>query len=65
MDMKQMMQNIWDHAQHTYWEFIAESDEKSCPICKELDGTIFRDDDSEIPVLPLHPNCRCTLVKKG
>lgn len=61
MDMKQLITRIWEESQHVFLEFIAEDDQKCCPVCKEFDGMIFRDDDPEIPKLPLHPNCRCVL----
>lgn len=42
------------------YEFIAEPD--ACPVCKELDGKIFKFEDREIGVnaYPMHPNCRCS-----
>ena len=62
MEMKKLMQKIWDEQSHQYWKFIAENDHKSCPVCKEFDGTTFRDDDPDLPKLPLHPNCRCIMI---
>lgn len=62
MDMKELIRKIWEDAQHDFLEFTAEADHKCCPVCKEFDGMIFRDDDPNLPQLPLHPNCRCTLL---
>jgi SPP1 gp7 family putative phage head morphogenesis protein len=44
--------------------FIAADDERTCPVCEELDGQTFdlseiEGSDEEIPV---HPSCRCTWV---
>lgn len=61
MDMKQLISEIWEETQHHYLEFVAEDDHKCCPVCKEFDGMIYRDDDPALPRLPLHPNCRCSL----
>lgn len=61
MDIKSLITQIWEDSQHNFFEFTAENDHKSCPVCKEFDGMIFRDDDPNLPELPLHPNCRCTL----
>lgn len=63
MDMKSVMEEIWNRCQHSYWKFKAENDEKCCPVCKEFDGAVFRDDDPDFPELPLHPNCRCVLTQ--
>ncbi len=41
-------------------QFIASEDERMCPICGQYHGKVY--DVGSAPVLPLHPNCRCTLV---
>lgn len=41
-------------------QFIASEDERLCPICGAHHGKVY--DVRDAPVLPLHPNCRCTLV---
>lgn len=33
----------------------------SCDVCSELDGTVWNEDDANLPDLPLHPNCECEL----
>lgn len=42
--------------------YMASLDEKTCPICGELDGKVFslseRQEGVNYPVM--HPNCRCT-----
>ena len=44
------------------YKWLAALDEKTCPICGELDGQIFNRDDGQagLNVPPAHPNCRCT-----
>jgi hypothetical protein len=42
----------------TRW--ITAGDERTCPECAPLDGTLWR--DGEGPEPPLHPNCRCVRV---
>ena len=39
-------------------EYLAESD--CCDICREFKGKRFRTET--FPTLPMHPNCRCTIV---
>lgn len=34
-------------------------DKKVCGVCRDYSGKVFRYDDKDIPLLPLHPNCRC------
>lgn len=41
-------------------EWIAAYDDRVCPECEEKHGTVYPIDGS--PDLPVHPNCRCTLV---
>lgn len=41
-------------------QFIASEDERLCPVCGAHHGKVY--DVHDAPVLPLHPNCRCTLV---
>ena len=41
-------------------QFVASEDERMCPICGQYHGKVY--DVGSAPVLPLHPNCRCTLV---
>lgn len=42
----------------TRW--ITASDERTCPICAPLEGTLWR--EGEGPEPPLHGNCRCVRV---
>lgn len=41
-------------------EWLTASDERTCPICKPLNGKIF--DIDKAPDIPAHPNCRCVLL---
>jgi SPP1 gp7 family putative phage head morphogenesis protein len=41
-------------------QWLAARDERTCPQCRSLDGTVYRLGDSYRP--PAHVNCRCTLI---
>ena len=41
-------------------QFWAAEDERTCPECGVLHGKEYPID--KVPVLPLHPNCRCTYI---
>ena len=43
-----------------YVRYLATLDQRTSPICRQLDGEIFRKDDAPRP--PLHFRCRSTLV---
>ncbi len=49
----------------TFRIWIATEDDRECPICADLDGTVvpfnepFRSDVGELWASPAHPNCRC------
>lgn len=30
-----------------------------CPLCDDLDGSVWEADDPDKPDLPIHPNCEC------
>lgn len=45
-----------------YYKYTAEISSTSCSICKKNDNIIFRSGDPDIPILPLHPNCKCKLI---
>lgn len=44
--------------------YSAILDEKTCSICKELDGTYFEPNDLKLKQIepPLHAGCRCIFV---
>lgn len=46
------------------WQWSAILDEKTCPICEELDGKYFEKGDPQWDTLkpPIHPGCRCIAV---
>ena len=41
-------------------QFCAAEDERTCPECSKYHGKIYPIDKA--PILPLHPNCRCTYL---
>ncbi len=47
-------------AEIEYVEVLAAEDERTCDICGEEHLKKYRID--EAPILPLHPNCRCTII---
>lgn len=42
-------------------EWLATDDDRVCPKCEELQGKVFTLDEIE-PMIPAHPNCRCTSI---
>ena len=44
------------------WRWDASNDSRSCPSCSALDGRTVGRDRSELPQIPLHPNCRCQVL---
>lgn len=45
-----------------YQLFSATLDDRTSKVCSGLDGKVFKYDDPNKPVTPLHPNCRSTLI---
>ena len=45
-------------------QFVATLDERTCPICGELDNSHFprKEAIEAVNYPPMHPNCRCTTV---
>ncbi len=43
------------------YEIVCVLDEKTCPICGQHDGKIYRLDDPDAPRPTFHPNCRCIM----
>lgn len=54
---------LQEKSQPEYFRFVAEDDEKCCDACKNHNNEIFQENDPDMPQLPIHPNCRCKLVK--
>lgn len=46
------------------YEFIAENSSRTCRVCRNLNGRVFKTKDFEsgINAQPMHPNCRCTTI---
>lgn len=46
------------------YQFLATLDERTCPVCGELDGKIYPVKERQIGknCPPMHKNCRCTTV---
>lgn len=42
--------------------FMATLDNATSEICEDLDGKVFDINDSDLPSIPLHPNCRSVLI---
>lgn len=43
------------------WRWQATNDDRTCPICGDLDGKVFSFKDGRNPP-PAHPSCRCTAI---
>jgi len=44
------------------WRWHAEEEENTCGECASRDGQIFESVD-DIPPIPAHPNCRCSITE--
>lgn len=51
-----------EHTGVEEWEWLATLEIHTCEICGVLDGQTFAIDDKTAPIIPAHPNCRCTKV---
>lgn len=49
---------------YSKYEWIAEIDHRTCPICEAMDGRVFDAEKSAIGgnLPPLHPFCRCSVA---
>ena len=63
MSNDKIMAMLNEKSQIEYYRFVAENDNKCCDKCKKYNNKIFKDTDENIPKLPIHPNCRCKLIK--
>ena len=45
------------------WIWHSEHGENTCNECAGLDGQVFFSPD-EIPAIPVHPNCKCSIVEE-
>ncbi|MBQ7207734.1 MAG: minor capsid protein [Lentisphaeria bacterium] len=45
----------------SYLIYCAVLDDRVCGDCASLDGEVYAHDDPELPFIPRHPNCRCSL----
>ncbi len=63
MSNDKIMAMLNEKSQIEYYRFVAEDDEKCCDKCKEHNNKIFQENAPDMPKLPIHPNCRCKLVK--
>jgi len=41
--------------------FRTQMDQRVCPICKPFENRVYNPGDANIPTIPLHINCRCTM----
>ena len=75
------MSEYWDFSADPFeddgedrWSFATAIDERTCPTCASLDGSIFSDSeidlnfpdaidvDEETMMANVHANCRCSLI---
>ena len=64
MDMSQRAhERFWDANSDVVklWEYDATMDYRVCPQCYPHDGK-RRQDRSDLPKVPVHPNCRCRVL---
>lgn len=47
-----------------YAEWTTAADSRVCPKCKNMEGRIFTADEI-LPLIPLHPLCRCAAIPVG
>lgn len=47
---------------HRVWCWHAEDGDNTCSECASRDGEIYYSED-DIPEIPVHPNCRCTITE--
>lgn len=59
MDLEKIKTELNRISLPQYIKFIAENNSKTCICCQRWNGKIFEKEDSDRPILPLHPNCRC------
>ncbi|MCQ2353409.1 MAG: DUF2778 domain-containing protein [Victivallaceae bacterium] len=58
----QTLDTITDEKQPRTVMYIAEQCDGVCKDCIKNDGKIFQINDPSLPLLPVHPNCRCKYV---
>ena len=44
------------------WRWHSEDGDNTCDECASRDGEIY-DSEEDIPEIPVHPNCRCTITE--
>ncbi len=44
------------------WRWHSEDGDNTCDECASRDGEIYESED-DIPLIPIHPNCRCTITE--
>ena len=59
MDLEKIQAELNRATLPRYIKFVAENNSKTCIDCQRWDGKIFDNNDTNRPLLPLHPNCRC------
>ena len=48
---------------HRIWRWHSEDEDNTCDECASRDGEIYESED-DIPEIPAHPNCRCTITEE-
>ncbi|MDE6481412.1 MAG: glycoside hydrolase family protein [Alphaproteobacteria bacterium] len=51
-----------DDALKKVWRWHSEDGDNTCDECASRDGEIY-DSEDDIPEIPVHPNCRCSLTE--
>ena len=59
MDFDKIMSMLKRETEVKLVRFISDKGPNSCKACLEHHGKIFKHDDPNKPLLPIHPNCRC------
>ena len=48
---------------HRIWRWHSEDEDNTCDECASRDGEVYENED-DIPEIPAHPNCRCTITEE-
>ena len=59
MDFEKIISRLKSETEVKLVRFISDKGPNSCAACLEHHGKIFKQDDPNKPLLPIHPNCRC------
>lgn len=60
MDIQYVITALKERFQEKKVRFVVEQDSRNCEKCLQYNGKIYKESDPDKPILPIHPNCRCT-----